>query len=39
MEMHIKWVTGEKAKVDRIASPVLYAYSKDTVDIKERRSL
>ena len=39
MEKHVKWVTGEKAKVDRIAVPVLYAYGKDKGDIKERRSL
>jgi hypothetical protein len=39
MEKHKKWVTREKAKVDRIASPALYAYSQDKVDIKERRSL
>ena len=39
MEKHIKWVTREKAKVDRIASPALYAYSNDNGDIKERRSL
>ena len=36
---HIKWVTREKAKVDIIASPAVYAYSKDKVDIKEWRSL
>ncbi len=29
MVKHVKWVTREKAKVDRIASPALYAYSKD----------
>jgi hypothetical protein len=39
MGKQIKWVTREKAKVDRIANPALYAYSKDKVDIKERRSL
>jgi hypothetical protein len=39
MGKHMKWVTGEYAKVYRIASPALYAYSKDKADIKERRSL
>jgi hypothetical protein len=39
MEMRIMWATQEKVKVDRIASPALYAYSKDKADIKERRSL
>ena len=36
---HIKWVTREKAKDDRIAFPALYAYCKDKVDkvdIKEK---
>jgi hypothetical protein len=36
---HIKWVTGETAKVDRIVCPALYTYCKGKVDIKERRSL
>jgi hypothetical protein len=39
MEKHIKWATREESKIDRIASPALYAYSTDKVDIKERRSL
>jgi hypothetical protein len=39
MEKHVKWVTQEKVKVDRIANPALYAYSKNKVNIKERRSL
>jgi hypothetical protein len=39
MEKHEKWITREKAKVDRTASPALYAYSEVKVDIKERRSL
>jgi hypothetical protein len=39
MVKHVKWVTREKAKVDRIASPALYAFSKDKGDIKEWRSL